>query len=269
MHPVLYSIGGLTIHWYGVLMALGFLAGMLNWIHLGRREGRDVRFCSDLLFWVMAAGIVGARLAYVVANLRSFALNPLMILRVDQGGLIYYGGFVGAGLAIYYFARIRGEKLATLMDFVITSVPLGHAFGRVGCFMNGCCYGKVHDGWLSVSFPAGSLAWWQHVDSRRLDPEALWSLPVYPVQILEAVFNLLLFGVLARAYRHRRGDGEILGLYLMTYPVARFLFEHLRVAAHGRVVGLSSAQYLSALLVVFGAVLFVRARRKTPRTAAE
>ena len=269
MHPVFCKIGFLTIHWYGVLMALGFLAGLLNWIHLGRREGRNAQFCSDLLFWVMVSGIVGARLAYVVANLKSFILDPVSIFRVDQGGLIYYGGFVGAGLAIFYFARSHGETLTSLLDFVITSVPLGHAFGRVGCLMNGCCYGKTYDGWPSISFPAGSLAWWQHVDSHRLSAEAPWSLPVHPVQIYEAIFNVALFLFLGFAYRRKRGEGEILGLYLMAYPVARFIFERLRVAAHGRVAGLSSAQYLSALLFVFGIVVLTRARLKARHKTEE
>jgi len=265
MQPLFLEMGRLPIYWYGVMMALGFLAGLVNWIRLGRGEGRDASYCSDLLFWVIVSGIVGARLSYVLANLRSFALAPLSIFRVDQGGLIYYGGFIAAGTALFLFARARREKLISLLDFVITSVPLGHAFGRIGCLMNGCCYGRAYNGWPSITFPAGSLAWWHHVDSRRLSAEAPRSLPVHPVQLYEATFNLALFFLLGLIYRRRHGDGRVLGIYLIVYPAGRFLFEHLRVAAHGRVYGFSDAQYLSILLMVLGIGLLVRASRLSRR----
>jgi len=262
MHPLFVKIGPLPVYWYGVMMALGFLAGLANWISLGRGEGRDTSYCSDLLFWIIVSGVVGARLAYVAANLRSFILAPLSILRIDQGGLIYYGGFAAAGVALFLFARARRERLISLLDFVITSVPLGHAFGRIGCLMNGCCYGKVYRGWPAITFPSGSLAWWHHVDSRLLSAEAPRSLPVYPVQLYEAAFNLALFFLLRLIYRRRHGDGRVVGAYLVLYPAARFLFERLRVAAHGRVYGLSEAQYLSIVLMLLGLVLLARAFRR-------
>ena len=267
MHPLFIKLGRLPIYWYGVMMALGFLTGLVNWVRLGQREARDASYCSDLLFWVIISGIVGARLAYVIANLRSFALAPLSIFRVDQGGLIYYGGFVAAGAALFIFARRRGERLIALLDFVVTSLPLGHAFGRIGCLMNGCCYGKIYKGWPSITFPSGSLAWWHHVDARLLDPSALRSLPVHPVQLYEAAFNLVLFVVLGWVYRRCKGEGRVVGTYLVMYPAGRFLFEHLRVAAHGRIGGLSDAQYISMLLCVFGVVLLLRAGKQARRQA--
>ena len=92
MMPDLFSIGPLTVHWYGVMMALGFLAGLLNWTLLGKPIGRDLKFCSDLLFWIMIAGIVGARTAYVLSDISYFLANPDRILRIDEGGLIYSAG---------------------------------------------------------------------------------------------------------------------------------------------------------------------------------
>jgi phosphatidylglycerol---prolipoprotein diacylglyceryl transferase len=128
MHPDFFRVGPLTIHAYGVMMALGFLAGLVNWHFIGRREGRDIKFCSDLLFAMMVAGVVGGRLAYVISDFAYFRAQPLKIFRIDEGGLIYYGGFLGALLAVFVFARMYRESFLKLGDFVITSLPLAHAF---------------------------------------------------------------------------------------------------------------------------------------------
>jgi len=261
---VCLKLGPLTVHWYGVLMALGFLAGLANWWQLGKREKRDFAFCSDLLFWIMVAGISGARLAYVVANFGEFRSHPLSVFYLHQGGLIYYGGFLGAGLALLIIAWVRHEKPGALFDFVITSVPLAHAFGRVGCFINGCCHGRPCSSCLGVTYPAQSLPWWSQVDSGIIAPSSPHSLPAYPVQLYEAGFNLLLYFVLFWAYRRRRRDGTVLALYLTTYPVARFFLEMLRGDSRVRWGELSVAQWLSIALFLYGSLLWLRALRKMP-----
>jgi len=154
MHPIFFKIGPLPIHSFGVMMGLAFLAGLYNWVLLGRKEGRDYSYCSDLLFWIMISGILGARLACVVSDWPYYAEKPVRILQIWNGGLIYYGGFVAAALAVVIFARVHKQNLLSVLDFVATSVPLAHAFGRVGCFLNGCCHGIVHQGLLSVRYPA-------------------------------------------------------------------------------------------------------------------
>lgn len=250
------------MHWYGVMMALGFLAGLLNWRYLGRREGWDFGFCSDLLLWVMVAGILGARLAHVLSQWRSYLAEPMSVFWLHEGGLIYYGGFLGAGVALAIFARVRRLRLTALMDFVITSVPLGHALGRLGCFLNGCCHGVLYDGPLAVQFPYKSPIWWRQVDLQqitRFTPEAL---PVHPTQLYEALFNLVLYGLLLRHYLHRRRDGEVLALYLLVYPVGRFLIEWLRGDPRAHWAGLSVAQWLCIGLFAVGCGLTVFVKRR-------
>lgn len=228
MHPDCFSIDRLSIHCYGVMMALGFMAGLANWAALAGKHKRSFNFLSDLLFWIMISGILGARLAYVVSNYKEFLAEPLTIVRVDLGGLIYYGGFVGAGLGLFMFAKVRREKIWAITDLVITSVPLAHAFGRIGCFLNGCCHGKVYDGLLGVSYPAGSPAWAVQVHIGQVSRSAGYSLPVHPVQLYEAACNLCIYFLLIWAYRRRKRDGFVTALYLLTYPVARFWTEFLR-----------------------------------------
>jgi len=259
MHPVVFHIGRLPIHWYGVMMALGFVAGFANWLWLGRRGGRGSAFCSDLLFWTMLSGVIGARLAHVASDLPYYLAHPVRILRVDQGGLAYYGGFAGGVIGILLFGRARGETPGRLGDFVVTSLPLGHAFGRVGCFLNGCCHGTVHDGLLAVRYPAESLAWYEQLDRGMITRLDLRSLPVHPVQLYEAAFNLFLYGVLVWAYRRRTRNGRVLALYLLTYPAARFLLECLRGDARMHLGPLSMAQWVSLAGLAAGLIVWTRA----------
>jgi phosphatidylglycerol:prolipoprotein diacylglycerol transferase len=191
----------------------------------------------------MVGGIVGARVVYVIANLDQFRGAPMEIIRVDQGGLVYYGGFIGAALAFLLFSHWRREGVLELADFAITALPLGHALGRVGCFLNGCCQGRLVE---TPCLLAGSL--------QR-----------YPVQLYEAAYNLLVYGVLSALYlyRHRRGrrPGMVLAAYLLMYPAGRFLLEFLRGDDRMRVCWFSVAQWLSLALMAVGAGLWVVRRQ--------
>ncbi len=261
MMPDLGSIGPLTVHWYGVMMALGFLAGLLNWVILGRPIGRDYKFCSDLLFWIMVAGILGARVAYVLSDLSYFLTNPWHIVRVDEGGLIYFGGFLGAWLALYCFARRRKMPFFDLADLVVTSLPLAHAFGRVGCFMNGCCHGVTTEGALGVVYPLHSVVGRGQLMSGLLSTEAVRCLPVHPVQLYESAFNLCLFGLLLLVWHRRRRQGMVGVVYLLVYPVGRFTLEFLRGDYRIRWAGLSVAQWVSIGLFAAGWGLWWLLRR--------
>jgi phosphatidylglycerol:prolipoprotein diacylglycerol transferase len=265
MMPDLVSIGPLTVHWYGVMMALGFLAGLLNWVLLGRPIGRDFKFCSDLLFWIMVAGIVGARIAYVISDLPYFLANPLRIVRIDEGGLVYFGGFLGAWLALYLFARRHRMPFFELADLVVTSLPLAHAFGRVGCFLNGCCHGTITRCPLGVTYPARSMVWRHQLMADQLGAEAGCSMPVHPVQLYEAGFNLLLFGLLLLVWRTRRRAGMVGVVYVLVYSVGRFAIEFLRGDHRIRWVGMSIAQWVSIALFLAGLGLWYGLRRSAQR----
>jgi phosphatidylglycerol---prolipoprotein diacylglyceryl transferase len=240
---VCFHIGSRAIYWYGVMMASAFLAAMVHWTWLGRRTKRDTTYAADLAFWVMLGGILGARLFYVLANPAIFRADPWAIPRIDQGGLIYYGGFLGGTLAFLIFARVRRANLLDLWDFGITALPLGHAFGRIGCFLNDCCFGRnVSPRW---SFLAAGL-------------------DRYPVQIYEAVFNLAVYGFLTWFYLNRRRgrNGTVLALYLLTYPIGRFLLEFLRGDERLRWGALSVAQCISLALLAGGVLLWLLVSRR-------
>jgi phosphatidylglycerol:prolipoprotein diacylglycerol transferase len=258
-------VGSLSINLYGVMLALGFLAALLSWRLLGRREGRDLAFCSDLLFWIMVSGVLGARAAYVAANFGAFRDNRWSMLYLHEGGLVFYGGFLGSLAAVLVFARWRRERILPLLDFIVTAVPLGHAFGRIGCFLRGCCFGRIWDGALAVRFPAWSDPWCVQVNHGRILRTAPLSQPVHPVQLYEAAFNVVLYLALMWAYRRRTRDGLIASAYLLTYPVARFWVEEFRGDERLRWLGVDVAQWVSLGLFLFGVVLLIRSWRQPPR----
>ena len=237
MSPICIHIGSHPIYWYGIMMALAFIAGLLHWQWLGHRTGRDTSLASDLAFWLMIGGILGARVAYVISNFNYFMAAPQEIIRVDQGGLIFYGGFIGGALAFLILAKWRHIKVADLADFTITALPLGHALGRIGCFLNGCCGGCAAP---PSSFLAAGLS---H----------------YPVQIYEAIFNLGVYGLLTWYFLYKRDNkfGSVAALYLMTYPVGRFLLEFIRGDERMRVgTELDVAQIISLALILVGIALW-------------
>ncbi len=242
--PVAFSILGRPIYWYGVLVALGFIGAVLHWNALARRYQMPEGLGSDLGLIVIVGGIVGARLAYIIANLDHYLAHPLEMLRIDQGGLIFYGGFIVAALAVVAFARIRQLPLLTLGDFTVSALPLGHAFGRMGCFLNGCCYGAPTDVPWAVPM-AGALR--------------------HPVQLYEAGFNLLLYGVLHLLLRRQR-PGLVSAVYMMAYGAWRFGIEFLRGDDRLRTAGLDVAQLISLGLIMIGAGLAAGVRRP-PRPA--
>lgn len=244
MDPVFFYIGSRPIYWYGIMVALGFLACVAHLTILGIREGRSPAFGSDLAFWLMLAGIIGARIAYVMSNINYYLQDPWAIIRVDQGGLVYYGGFFGALAAGIIFARMHQMSFFALADYVIPALPLGHAFGRIGCLLNGCCFGKL-----------SSLPWsiYQQDGNR------------HPVQLYEAVFNLALYVFLAFIYRRRKRNGEILALYCMIYPVGRFIFEFFRGDERLAWHGLSLAKITSLVLLAAGLTLWPLLSRRDCR----
>ena len=255
MFPDLIDIGFLHLKTYGACMASGFL---LCWILAEKLSGR--KDLSNFLMCLMLSGVVGSRIAYVIEHWQAeFAADPLRIVRIDQGGLMFYGGFILAMVFFFVWCRIHRERPLALADLMSTLVPLGHAFGRIGCFFYGCCYGKDSDAWCAVVFPAGSPSWYEH--GRR-------AVSVLPTQLFEAAALLALFALLMAVYvRCRR---YTTGIYLIGYAVIRFGMEYLRGDPRAAVGPFSISQTISLAMAVFGALfLFVSARSKRASGASD
>lgn len=261
MHPIAVHIGPFPIHWYGVMVALAFLVGLWTASRRGLREGIAPEKIIDLGPWLIIGTIVGARALYVLTFWRAeFAGHPLWdIFMVWRGGLVFYGGLIGASLAFILYARLKQLPLWKGADIVAPSIALGYAFGRVGCLMYGCCYGSVCDLPWAIRFPPESLAFKQQVADGLLPANAAHSLPVHPTQVYESLLNFGLYAGLAWLYRHKKFDGQVFASYLVSYAVLRSFGELFRgdYPGYQRFFGgwATPAQLVSMGILVAGLVL--------------
>ena len=259
MFPVAIRIGDLIITWYGVLVAAGFLLSV-RWATVwARRNGLSGEMVERLAFWIIVCAVIGSRLVYVLTDLPTYLASPKQVFDPREGGLVFLGGLLGALLCSVVFIWIKKLSFWRYADVMLPSVALGHAFGRLGCFAVGCCYGKPAAGlpW-SVTFPTSV---WEQI--------APAGVPVHPVQLYAMVFNLGLFGALVWAYPRRRFDGQMALLYLGVYSVGRIALEFLRgdeargfvfEAIWGQAV--STGQLTSAAILVGTAAVYAGIRRR-------
>lgn len=269
MHSELFSFGPLTIHAYGACMALGFLLAWQAIVRLCKKTGQPSDYLSSLLVWIMVWSIAGARAAYVLEHWTAeFRDAPLAVFRIDRGGLMFYGGFIGAAVTLLVYARLLRKPFLEITDLLLAGLPLGHAFGRVGCFFHGCCHGARTDGPLGVCFPKGSPAWWEQTASGALPQTADAALPVLPTQLFEAALNAALFALLFALYpKHRRNAGFVSAVYCCAYGTIRFGMEYLRGDQRMALFGLSIGQCISLGVFATGVALFLVRRRKPSETA--
>ncbi len=246
-------------------MALGFLFGWQAAVLLCRRTGQNVDRLTSLLTWMMLSSVIGARMAYVMEHWTAeFADNPFAIIRIDQGGLMFYGGFITAALVLGLYAYLNKQNFFTITDLVLAVVPLGHAFGRVGCFLHGCCYGKITGSCIGVCFPRHSPAWWEQVSTvpPLITQAAVKSLPVIPTQLIESTVNALLFIMLYKLYPKRHLQrGLITGCYLVGYATLRFVIEYLRGDPRLAIGPFSISQTISIGILAVGLACLLYSRK--------
>ncbi len=257
VHSVAIQIGGFAIYWYGILVAAGFLAGFFTASRRAPLSGISSEAISGLAPWIVVGTIVGARMLYVISYWQEeFAGKPLWeITFARRSGMVFYGGLIGASLATILYARVKKLPLWKLADVMAPSIALGHFFGRLGCLMTGCCYGRPTELPWAIHFPKDH---WTH------------GARVHPTQIYESLLNLALLAGLSRFYRVKKFDGQIFSAYLLFYAMLRALVECFRGDYPVRYVGgwVTPAQLVSVGIFTTGAVLWYCLRpAKAPRTA--
>jgi phosphatidylglycerol:prolipoprotein diacylglycerol transferase len=249
MRPVLLSmhLGSreVGVHTYGLLIATGLALGIMLGAREARRRGLDVGRVLDFAFWATVAGLVGSRVAYGLVNLGDFVRacasghaeergllrvvsDCTRILHVWEGGLVFYGGVVGAALVAAVFARRERWSFWVLGDVFAPGVAVGHALGRLGCFAAGCCFGKASGAW-GVSFPSGSVAFEELSTLSALPPGAAYTPPLHPTQLYEAFGEAAIFALLLTLRpRLRARPGALVLLYAALYALLRFVVELFR-----------------------------------------
>ena len=254
MHKIAFQLGGLSIYWYGVLVAVGFLAGLWTASRRALLTGIRGETIVDLGPWLILGTIVGARGLFVISYWREeFAADAWwQIFNIRRGGLVFYGGLIGASLAGMLYVRSKKLPAWKIADILAPSIPLGHAFGRIGCLMNGCCYGR-----------ACSLPWAIHFPETHETHGA----GVHPTQLYESSLNFLLYAFLAWLYRRKKFDGEIFAIYLLGYAVLRAFVETFRGDYTTYYLGgrATPAQMLSLFIFAAGATLWWALSRSKAR----
>ena len=283
MLSTLFKIGPIPIHSYGLCIAIGVMIGLWMMRRDCRKFGKDPELITDGAFWVLLLGLAGTRILHILMFPDSYSWkDPIGWIAIWRGGLVFQGALLPPVIYLVFYFRKRGISFWEMSDIIVPYLPLCHAFGRLGCFMNGCCYGARTTVPWAVSFPrvpfdtvssaVGSPAFVDHCQRYSDMPaDALWSFSVHPTQLYESA---LLFGICFTLVLIRNRwnpfTGHVMTIYLMLYGFIRFLIEFLRDDHNPTHFGgvLSDQQIFSLVFVALGVGLFLFLRKRMPQKAA-
>ncbi|MDI6786157.1 MAG: prolipoprotein diacylglyceryl transferase [bacterium] len=258
MYPILLSIGFIKIYSYGMFLAIAFIIGLNYLRKKALVEGINSHQMMDLGLYILISAIIGSRALYIMCNYQYYLKNPLEIILLTKGGLIFYGGLILALLVGIVFIKKKGLPLWKIMDLVASSLVLGQSIGRIGCFLSGCCYGKPTQMLLGIKFSTYSVAYCHFGDNS-----------LHPTQIYDSIASLLIFIILNWKLKYRSFAGEVLVWYLVLYPVARFVIELFRGDNPAFIFSLTMSQIISILLLLLSIFLWLKLRKNPLKTSSK
>ncbi len=255
MSTLLLKIGQLSIVIYGFFIALSFIVGILFAKQAAKRAGADQAKIMDLCFYLLLAAIFGSRLFYIILNPGMFLADPLEVIKIWRGGLVFYGGLATAlatGLIFLRKVRLPFWKTA---DILAPSAVLSHFIVRLGCFFAGCCFAKSFDSSWAVST----------VRAYSIIPRGA---PLQPAQLYSALNSLLIFGILLSVRKYKKFDGQVFWVCVLLYGIARLLLGifYADIREHSFYGILSLSQLFSGFMAVSAGVMLVYLGRKTRRS---
>jgi len=246
--PVAFTIGPLSVRWYSLMIAVAVIF-LVTWsLHFARKTGYQKDFILGVALWAIPLGIVGAKLIHIFDNLNHYLAFPGAIL--DPAGWAIFGAILGALLGVWLYCRSHNVPFAPLADAMAPGIILAQAIGRIGCTLNGCCYGAP-----------SSLPWtvtWTHPDS-----EALVGVAVHPTQIYEILWDVLIFAILWFVLRGRlKAPGSLFAVYLALYSLGSFLIRSLRADVTAFAAGLNEGQVVALMVFIVAAGFLVSQYKK-------
>ncbi len=243
-----FSIGPLTVHGYGVMIAVGILAASWLATKLCKEYKLDYENIDSFIIFVIVIGYAFSKLTYCLTVFDQFLSDPLSVL--GSGGWVVYGGILGGLLAALIWCKWKKWKFMDYFQVLMPCVSLAQGFGRIGCFFAGCCGGAVTDAWYGIQFPATSLAW-------------NTTQKIIPTQLLSSVGDFLIFAFLMYNLKKGKHPEDTGAWYLILYSVGRFLIEFLRGdLIRGGIGPFSTSQFISLFVVVLGAYMIWNRQRK-------
>ena len=240
MYNDILTIGPVTIHGYGLMIGLGVMAALLLGDYRAKKFGLNGDHIYGMTFSAVILGFVAARILFIITEWENFLQNPMQYLA--GAGFVVYGGIIGGALTIYGFCKIKKIDMLSYLDLMIPSVALAQGFGRIGCFLAGCCYGKETDSFLGVVFTNSDFA-----------PNGV---KVLPTQLFMAGGDLIIMAILLWYAAKRPMRGRTSALYLILYSIGRFVIEFLRNDDRGTVGALSTSQFIAIFTLLAGVMGF-------------
>lgn len=244
-------MGPLTIYSYGLMVALGFCIAAIFIYRRAGEFGLDKEKTLDLFILILLFGILGARVFYVLLNLKYYSANPVEIVNLSKGGLVWYGGLFGGLIAAVIYAKIKKIDILLATDLAAPYIALAQSLGRIGCFLNGCCYGMAAPAgyMLVVCFPGDTAV-------------------RHPSQLYSSIGLLAMFVILRFWQDRRRFAGEIFLGYIMLYSLKRFFIEFVRGDSARLSLGLTIFQYISVAVFLITAMIFLSKAIKWKKAAS-
>lgn len=241
MHPVLFRVFGINVYGYGTMIAVGILAALLLLNYQIKKEGYDEDSILNMSIIAIICGILGGKLLYIITEIKNIAVDPSILKNVGNG-FVVYGAIIGGGLAVYFYSKRKEWNMLKMFDIVVPTVALAQGFGRIGCLLAGCCYGRETTLPIGIDFK----------DSLFASPGVLRQ----PTQIYSSIFDFLLAVFLLWYGKRKKKDGDVFALYVILYSAGRFLVEFLRGDPRGAVGVLSTSQFISIFTFIFGLIVF-------------
>lgn len=246
MYNNILTIGPITIHGYGLMIVIGIMAALFIGEARAKRRGLDPDEIWNLTICCAIFGFLGAKLLYCIVDLRNVLENPIAIIK--SNGFVVYGGIIAGVLAGFLWCRLRRLTFWDYFDIVLPSVAVAQGFGRLGCFLAGCCYGRETDSFLGIAFHNSDFA-----------PN---DVKLIPTQLISAAGMFLIAGVLFWYAGKPVKRGTVGFLYLILYSIGRFGVEFLRNDYRGEIGILSTSQFISLFIIVLGIVGFILRKRQ-------
>ena len=242
MKNELLKIGPFTVYGYGLMIAVGILAAYFTGERRAKKRGLPYEYVFNLVVWCVLGGFLGAKILYWITEWKSIVANPGFLGDTLTDGFVVFGGIIGGILTAYVYCRIKNLDFLRFFDTLMPSVALAQGFGRIGCLLAGCCYGKETNSAFSITFHDSGFA-----------PNGV---ALIPTQIYSSILDFLHFFLLLYIARHKKAEGEVAACYLIFYSVGRFILEFFRGDLERGSIGvLSTSQFISIFTGVAGMVM--------------
>jgi phosphatidylglycerol:prolipoprotein diacylglycerol transferase len=240
MYNDILSVGPVTIHGYGLMISIGVLFAFIVAFKRAKSKGLNPDALFSMGIAALIFGFIGAKLLFCIVELDSFIKDPWSVL--SGQGFVVYGGIIFGVLAAFVYCRIKKLSFLEYLDLAIPSVAIAQGFGRIGCFLAGCCYGSQTDSFLGVIFQHSQFA-----------PNGV---KLIPTQLLSSGGDFLIALVLILYAKKQPKNGRVGALYLVLYSVGRFIIEFFRSDDRGAVGALSTSQFVSIIMLALGVAMF-------------